>query len=135
MLQLIYHSTCKVGRIDAPLQVLRSILKVSAANNAAVGMTGFLIFDGNTFVQVLEGEEETVKATFDRISRDDRHRDVAVIETRPIAERDFPAWAMSGRLREGPHAAMYHRHGIDGRDFSECSGAQIVALAKELAAA
>lgn len=135
MYQLIYRSTYRMGRIDSPLQLLREILKVSAERNRAAGITGFLLFDGTTFVQILEGEKDAVLSTYKRIAADERHRDVSVIEEAEIGGRDFDRWAMGGHMRAGRDAAVYERHGVTDKDFSAHGSATIVALAKELAAA
>lgn len=134
MYQLIYRSTYRLGRIGSPLPLLREILKVSAERNRAASITGFLLFDGTTFVQILEGEREAVFSMFERIAADERHRDVSVIEEGEIGGRVFGRWAMGGHLRAGRDAAVYERHGMTGADFSAYGSATIVALAKELAA-
>jgi hypothetical protein len=133
--QLVYRSTLRAGRIDSPLALLRDILKVSERNNRTVGITGFLVFDGQTFAQILEGEPADVERTFARIALDERHRDVTVVASQAVPQRDFASWTMGGCLRQGRDAAAFERHGIAGPIDASVSGPQIVALAKELVAA
>ena len=69
MLQLVYISSA-VGRVDTA-----DILRTSRRNNAEVGVTGALMFNGGAFAQVLEGPRRGVESTFERIQRDQRHGD------------------------------------------------------------
>ncbi|MFP5514515.1 MAG: BLUF domain-containing protein, partial [Alphaproteobacteria bacterium] len=59
------------------------------------GITGFLIEHQGTFLQVLEGEGETVSDLFARICRDTRHRNLAVLGRWERTERSFGFWAMN----------------------------------------
>ena len=45
-------------------------------------------------IQALEGEKEQVKATFQRISRDRRHKRVTLLHEQSISTRTFKDWAM-----------------------------------------
>jgi hypothetical protein len=73
---------------------LQRLLKKSRANNARNGITGMLLYKDGNFMQVLEGDEAAVRATFDRISKDPRHRNVIVLLRSEEAERDFPDFSM-----------------------------------------
>jgi hypothetical protein len=73
---------------------LPQLLQVSRANNAAVGVTGMLLYIERNFFQVLEGDEAAVDAIFSRLSGDPRHGRVTRIIREPIFERDFPEWTM-----------------------------------------
>jgi hypothetical protein len=42
----------------------------------------------------LEGDEAAVNATFEAIKKDQRHKDVILLEKVPISERLFPYWSM-----------------------------------------
>lgn len=68
--QLVYRSSFRSGRVANTLQALREIVKASNRNNCASGITGFLIFDGETFLQILEGVRSQVEITYRRISAD-----------------------------------------------------------------
>lgn len=104
--QLIYSSTFQAGRIDSTIQALRDIVQASIRNNAHVDVTGFLIFDGNTFLQILEGKRADVLATYERIARDGRHRGTRTLFSRNVEKRDFSAWRMGGVLRTDPVPAF-----------------------------
>ena len=94
--RLVYTSrNLLVGDEDARVSAVAEILARSQANNARVGVTGALLFNGGYFAQVLEGPRVAVEATFERIQRDPRHSDVAVLQCEPVEERGFPHWSMS----------------------------------------
>jgi len=90
---LIYKSRCK-GMADWDL--VNSILTSSAHNNPANDITGLLVASETHFLQVLEGEFESVNETFERISRDTRHDKVQLISFTEVEERLFGDWAMHG---------------------------------------
>ena len=100
----IYTSrpTARVASLSG-LQVLE-ILETSRRNNAAAEITGVLFCNARTFVQVLEGPEQSVSATLTRIVADNRHFDVKVLWRGTVAERLFPGWYMrSVEGAEGTH--------------------------------
>jgi hypothetical protein len=95
--QLIYHSHfMAVGA--GPSSTIRSIVRASQANNLRDGITGFLIFDKTSFVQVLEGEQSAVLEAYERISDDPRHAYLTVLDTRWVETRAFEGWAMGGHI-------------------------------------
>ncbi len=91
MLQLIYISTARHPISD---DGLREILNQSRRNNGRVGVTGLLVVGGRRFLQVLEGPNDVVTATFDRIKQDQRHHAFVVLSSRLITERGFGSWSM-----------------------------------------
>ena len=76
---------------------LKSLLEVSRERNAADGLTGMLLYKDGSFMQVLEGEEEPLKQTCNRIGRDPRHRGIIFLCEEETAERSFVGWAMGFR--------------------------------------
>lgn len=73
---------------------LFQILGTAREKNARDGITGSLICRADLYLQLLEGPEAEVEATFERITKDDRHVDVTRLLTSPIKERKFASWAM-----------------------------------------
>ncbi len=53
-----------------------------------------LIYIDSEFLQVLEGEKDKVIDTFNRISLDDRHSNVIILDEGPLKERNFEKWSM-----------------------------------------
>jgi len=132
--QLVYFSRfTPVGA--GPSSTIRDILRTSEAKNFVNGITGFLIFDKSSFVQVLEGDQAAVLETYERIGDDPRHADLAVIDSRRAKARDFSDWAMGGHLRSDETQDIYVRHGVtSGFDPAKISADGIVALARDLMA-
>ena len=88
--QLIYHSQ-PFGFDDA---MLGGILVQARRNNARDGLTGALIVRADIYLQLLEGPEPAVMATFARIRADDRHLAVRQVSAASVMTRLFPAWTM-----------------------------------------
>jgi hypothetical protein len=76
---------------------IAALLTTSRANNERHGLTGALLYHRGRFVQMLEGPDETVRARFDVIAADPRHRNVQTMREQRIAERQFPEWTMGFR--------------------------------------
>ncbi len=74
--------------------ILRGILMDARRCNERDGVTGALICRADIYLQWLEGPEEPVRRTLDRISRDDRHLEVRLHVAEPAPERVFGDWAM-----------------------------------------
>jgi hypothetical protein len=84
---------------SAPVQAfddraLRDLLGQARLRNTQEHVSGMLLYTANSFFQVLEGESESVDATFDRIARDTRHDKVTIIIREPISRRSFEDWSM-----------------------------------------
>ena len=93
--RLVYTSrNLLAGSEDEQKAAVAGLLAVSKRNNARVGVTGALLFNGGSFAQVLEGSRAAVETTFERIQRDPRHSDVAVLQCEPVEARGFPNWSM-----------------------------------------
>lgn len=97
MFRLCYISSSRVP-IDEAL--VDDILAVSRRNNRAAGLTGLLVAGQRRFLQLLEGEERSVRETYLRIRRDPRHFACVMIGEGAIAARQFGDWDM-GMVRPG----------------------------------
>ena len=94
--RVVYCSRNSIpGTPEAVAVDVARILEISRANNARDGVTGGLLFSKNCFAQVLEGPVDAVEAAFERIQCDERHGEVTVLQSGPIAARDFPDWSMA----------------------------------------
>lgn len=94
MRQVVYVSTSTSSPRQADID---TILNQSRHNNALESVTGLLWVRQGRFLQVLEGPEEAVTFTFDRIVKDARHRDVCVLVDRDLDQREFGSWSMALR--------------------------------------
>jgi len=94
---------------------IAEILATSVANNLRDGITGALLCDDRWFVQELEGTESKVSATFERILRDQRHRDVSLVTMQPVAERRFAKFAMVCVFRDQDNNELFRHYAEDER--------------------
>ncbi|TPV57872.1 diguanylate phosphodiesterase [Aestuariibacter sp. GS-14] len=87
--QLVYRSraTQKMSEQD-----IDKIVDDSVPFNKANNITGLLLFDGEFFFQVLEGEGETVHGLFEHIKSDPRHTNVVKVVDSACAQREFGKW-------------------------------------------
>ncbi len=90
--QLRYISTLAEG-VDA--DEVPKILETARRINRQNRITGLLLFNGERFLQLLEGEKAVVRATFERIAVDPRHRGVAILGTTTSDRRAFSDWDMA----------------------------------------
>ncbi len=91
MIQLTYLSTPTrpISNDD-----LMNILEKARLNNASLGISGMLLYTGEGFVQILEGEENAVDNLVKLIKNDPRHKDFRIIERKKIDTRDYAEWTM-----------------------------------------
>lgn len=94
--QLLYVSRAVPSDAVIPLD---PIYESSRHNNAIDGVTGLLFSDGRRFVQVLEGSDEAVGATMERIRSDPRHQHIVVLRDATVPAREFGMWSMADRRR------------------------------------
>jgi hypothetical protein len=73
---------------------LLQLLAKARACNAALGITGMLIYLEGNFLQIVEGESTAVHALCRKIADDPRHRGMLTLMTRSIARRAFSEWSM-----------------------------------------
>lgn len=91
MYYLIYTSQTRHPWDDA---ALIELLKRSMDLNTENEITGMLLFLKDRFIQLLEGKEDQVKSTFERIVSDHRHEKVRVILQGALEKRIFMGWSM-----------------------------------------
>ena len=94
MIQLSYASTATQPMTAAQLL---AILQQCYGHNALNDVTGLLLYGNGTFLQALEGDEDTVAALYERIGRDARHSHVTCLSRKTIATRRYPGWSMGFR--------------------------------------
>jgi hypothetical protein len=73
---------------------LVDLLSVSRRKNEELGLTGLLLCSGDRFVQLLEGDEAAVRALYEMICKDERHRDVTLVYEEHVETRLCPDWTM-----------------------------------------
>ncbi|CUH79255.1 Blue light-and temperature-regulated antirepressor YcgF [Tritonibacter multivorans] len=91
MYRLVYTSR---SAADLSADDINMILNTARRRNADEGITGLLLYHNRMILQVLEGEKAPVKACYDRIRRDPRHRDVWVRMEGEVDTLFFTDWFM-----------------------------------------
>ena len=121
--RLVYFSRSDLRPEELKASV-DDILNASQRNNARVGVTGALMFNAGCFAQVLEGAQEAVEETFERIQRDMRHRETVVLMVGPTSHRAFSNWSMG-------YVGTSHAERLMLGDVSEASGFDVKKLEGE----
>ena len=83
---LCYVSSCKDSLTAKDLEHL---FHVNKRNNIDHNVSGILIYNSGNFLQILEGDENMVKALFKKIKRDARHSSLITLINNSIDERIF----------------------------------------------
>jgi len=97
--RLVYYSQ----RNPAEKMDAEDLIRVCQRNNNRQNLTGILYYNGDHFLQVIEGGRVEVSALYHRISRDPRHSNIILLSRSDVRERLFPNWSM------GLHQGMDER--------------------------
>lgn len=89
--QLIYAS--KVN-CDLSTEAAAKLFKIAAQRNNDHEISGFVVYDGVYFLQLIEGSVENLNRLYENIISDDRHTDILLLGVDFIEERDFESWHM-----------------------------------------
>ncbi len=129
LIQLTYAS--RPFGFDAP--TLSGILLDARRCNDRDGITGALICRDDLYLQMLEGPQSAVEATYSRITRDDRHLEVRQMSRREIPDtgRLFARWAM----RDDPARSwVWSRAELNDDALDHATEDQVIAIFERLAA-
>jgi hypothetical protein len=74
---------------------LADILTISRKNNMANNITGILLYSQGTFIQALEGDAEIVTETYNKIQKDNRHKNHITLITGTSNQRVFTDFSMA----------------------------------------
>ncbi|ACV27546.1 BLUF domain-containing protein [Kangiella koreensis] len=110
LVQLTYAS-----RISKALgsEDIKNILKHSQTNNQADGVTGALCLSSGIFLQILEGDRNTVNRIYHKILQDSRHKDPAILDYREITARQFSEWSMGLITRTDDNKQLFLKYSSD----------------------
>ncbi|MDM0010580.1 BLUF domain-containing protein [Variovorax sp. J22G73] len=89
--ELLYTSQ---DAMKMTVQEARKLAKSASVQNAKLGITGMLVFDGERFCQHLEGAPEAIRKMFEKILRDPRHADIRVLVSGSSNLRKFKNFSM-----------------------------------------
>jgi len=73
---------------------LSTLLQQCRDNNQKNGITGMLLYQKGTFMQMLEGDKQVILDLYDDITKDDRHTGFHKVLSGNIEERNFEDWSM-----------------------------------------
>ena len=90
LVRLLYASRA----VDPRPEVIEAILAQSRQFNPSSGITGILVYGGGIFLQAIEGGRMAVSDLYGHIQRDERHKDVVMLQYEEITERRFGGWTM-----------------------------------------
>ena len=93
LIQLIYRSHSRCALTEEALLALGTSC---TQRNQQRQIFGMLLYDGEYFMQVLEGEESAIDALYARIVGDARHNDVVLLLRDPIPYIHFDQWRVEG---------------------------------------
>ena len=103
LLELVYYSANRIQGTEGEVnRELERILTWSRVNNAALSITGALIYNEGKFAQALEGPFDHVLSLFEKIQKDFRHSEIAVVENRIVSGRRFADWSMAFSTPSSP---------------------------------
>lgn len=123
MTQLVYTSAATTPFTNKDLAKL---LKHSRRRNHLCSISGILLYDSGSFLQLLEGPEENVEVLFRTISRDPRHHSTRLLHRKSITKPEFGQWSMgfvNVRKEERPEGFVDLLRGVpaESEDASRAS--------------
>jgi len=92
LFRIVYVSTAQPGLTDTDIE---GVLNASQSNNDERYITGYLVHNGPSFMQLIEGPFNEVDEIYGRILRDRRHSGVIRILAEWAEHRVFPNWSMN----------------------------------------
>ncbi|RWY50354.1 BLUF domain-containing protein [Mucilaginibacter gilvus] len=92
MFYLIYSSYATQPLND---EDLKELLDKARRRNIFKSVTGILFYFEGKFIQLIEGEENTIKLLYAAIYNDPRHQKLQLHQEDAINERYFPDWTMA----------------------------------------
>ena len=125
MESLIYLSTVDLLMTEYDIQRLAN---KAAVFNESIGITGFLSFRKNQFIQYLEGSEEELQLLMAKIRQDERHSISYEMYFGTRKSRLFPNWEMK-------YLSLYEATPIDLECLIDiyCSPTNILSFGEEWA--
>jgi hypothetical protein len=91
MKRLIYSS---IAAENTTFETVLEILNQAKSRNQEHNISGMLVFDGNIFLQCIEGEETDIDQLYTNLENDLRHHSLHFYGFRIVQERIFSEWTM-----------------------------------------
>lgn len=90
MRRIVYISTASGLSADQ----IGELVESAQRNNAGREITGFLIYNGRNFLQMIEGPKAALMSLMSTLARDPRHSGMLTLIDEPIEDRSCPEWSM-----------------------------------------
>lgn len=87
--QLIYAS--KRTELFSKDTIKSTFLAAQERNNER-GISGFVVYSNNCFLQIIEGSEESINTLYNNIVSDSRHTNILLLGFKQLSHRDFEKW-------------------------------------------
>ena len=128
LMSFLYVSRVAPGLAEA--KTVASITRQARVHNAIAGITGVLVFDGESFAQLVEGIPPSIVDLHHRILRDERHRDVQTLWFGEAGvEREYPGWELGYLLSEDNASMQIDRlRGLGEREALDAFREMVAAL-------
>lgn len=93
---LVTFAYLSTARQPLDALALQGLLDSAQRFNASVDVTGMLLYNGGSFMQVLEGPPEAVRQVFEqRIRHSPLHGEIVELLSARTSRRHFPGWSMA----------------------------------------
>ena len=110
--------------------ILNGILTDAITYNSKNDITGALICRDDIYLQLLEGPENEVNYTFQKISKDDRHLEVELLVKEYCNKRLFPSW----KMKDDPARTWFwNKEEIESGIFQNIHKSKIIEVFKKIA--
>lgn len=115
--------------------VIQALMESARRHNSLNGITGFLAYTPEAFVQALEGPAYALTACLGRLFQDPRHNHLQLMSYGPIDARTFPDWGMGCAALQQRHTLLLQRYSSAGRMTADAmTPAGALMLLEELSA-
>lgn len=91
MKRLIY---CSIASEEVDFNSVGGILTQAVAKNNEKGITGMLVYDGEKFLQCIEGDKNEIDELYQKLTNDFRHHTLHLIGEELDERRLFTQWNM-----------------------------------------
>jgi hypothetical protein len=91
LIHIVYVSFSEKELAEIELQELLTDIR---ARNYKQKITGLLLYNDGSFIQIIEGPKQVIHNLFDKIKIDSRHSNIVLLLDNSIKKRAFPDWSM-----------------------------------------
>lgn len=126
----IYRLIYKSKPFGYDQATLNGILSDAINHNSKNNITGALICRDDIYLQLLEGPENEVNLTFEKISNDDRHLEIELLLKEYCNKRIFPGWHMKD---DPARTWFWNKEEVNSGIFNKMSRIKIVEVFEKIA--